>query len=88
MWGNLLNQRKIVFFNAIKIEEIAKIYKEFMKKYEIFIPRKFKEKITPQDAEELKKTKTNLNLMKPTAQTEILGDKTTHYKTKLQEIDQ
>ena len=32
MWGNLLNQRKIVFFNAIKSEETAKTYKEFMKK--------------------------------------------------------
>ncbi len=33
---------------------MAKIYKEFMKKDKIFIPRKFKEKITPQDIEEQK----------------------------------
>ena len=55
MWGNLLNQRKITFFNAIKSGEIAKIYMELMKKDEIFIPRKFLEKITPQDTEAQKK---------------------------------
>ena len=88
MCGNLLNQRKIAFFNAIKSEEIAKIYTELMKKDESFIPRKFQEKITPQDTEEQKKIKANLNLMKPKAQTEILKEKTTHYKTKYQEIDQ
>ena len=88
MWGNLLTQRKIVFFNALKSEETAKIYKEFMKRDEIFIPRKFKEKITPQDTEEQeKKIKANLNLMKLKAQTEILEDKTTHYTTKYQEIN-
>ena len=32
MWGNLLNQQKIAFLNAIKSEETAKIYEEFMKK--------------------------------------------------------
>ena len=68
MWENLLNQRKIAFFNAIKSEETAKIYKEFVKKNEISIPRKFKEKITPQDTEE-KKNKANLNRMKLKAQT-------------------
>ena len=68
MWGNLLNQRKITFFNAIKSEETAEIYKEFMKKNEIFIPRKPKEKITPQDTKEKKKV--TLNLMKLNAQTE------------------
>ena len=84
MWGNLLNQRKIALFNAIKSEETTKIYKEFMKKDEIFIPRKFKEKITPQDTEEQKKIKANLKLK---AQIEIPEDKTIHYKTKYQEID-
>ena len=59
-----------------------------MKRDETFIPRKFQEKITPQDIEEQKKIKANLNLMKLKAQTEILKDKTTHYKTKYQEIDQ
>ena len=47
MWGNLLNPRKIAFFNTIKSEETAKIDKEFMKKDEIF-----KEKNTSQDTEE------------------------------------
>ena len=28
MWGNLLNQRKIAFFSAIKSEETAEIFKE------------------------------------------------------------
>ena len=40
MWGNLLNQQKITISNAIKSEETVKIYKEFMKKVEIFISRK------------------------------------------------
>ena len=88
MWGNLLNQRKIAFFIAIKIEETAKNYKECMKKDNKFSSRKFQEKITPQNTEEQKKIKANLNLMKPKAQTEILEDKTTHYKTKYREIDQ
>ena len=44
MSGNLLKQRKIAFFNAIKCEKTAKIYNEFMKKVKIFITRKFKEK--------------------------------------------
>ena len=64
MWWNILNQGKMAFFNAIKNEETAKIYKEFMKKDEIFIPRISKEKITPQDTEEQKKIKANVNLMK------------------------
>ena len=59
-----------------------------MKKDEIFIFRKFQEKITPQDTEEQKKIKANLNLMKLKGQTEILKDKTTPYKTKYQEIEQ
>ena len=45
---------------------------EIMKKDEIFIPRKFQEKISPQDTKEQKKIKANLNLMKLKAQTEIL----------------
>ncbi len=57
-----------------------------MKKDEIFIFRKFQEKITPQDTEEQKKIKANHNLMKLKAQTEILEDKTAHYKTKYQKI--
>ena len=61
---------------------------EFMKKNEIFIPRKFQEEITPRDTEEQKKIKANLNLMKLKAQIEILEDKTTLYKTKYEEIDQ
>ena len=88
MWGILLNQRKESLLNAIKSEKTAKIYKEFMKKDEIFISWKFKEKITPQDTEEQKKIKANLNLMKLKVQTEIQEDKTAHYKTKFQEIDQ
>ena len=88
MWGNLLNQPKIAFFNAIKSEETEKIVKEFTKKDEIFIPKKFKEKITPQDSEEQKKMKANFNPMKLKAQIEILEEKTTHYKTKYHEIDQ
>ena len=31
MLGNLLNQLKLTFFNFIKSEETAKIYKEFIK---------------------------------------------------------
>ena len=87
MWGNLLNQRKIAFFNAIKSEEIVKIDTEFMKKDEIFTPRKCQDKISPQDTEEQKKIKANLNLMKLKAQTETLEDKTSHYETKYKEID-
>ena len=87
MWRNLLNQRKIPFFNAIKSEETTKIYQEFMKRDEIFIPRKFKDKITPQDTEGQKIIKANIYLMKLKAQTKILEDKSTHYKTKYQEID-
>ena len=57
-----------------------------MKKDEIFISRKFKEKITLQNTEEQKKIKANHNLMKLKAQTEILENKTTHYITKYQEL--
>ena len=65
------------------------IYKEFMKKDEIFIPRKFKEKNnTTAHRRTGKKIKANLNHRKLKAQAEILEDKTTHYKTKYQEIDQ
>ena len=60
MWWNLLNKRKIALFYAITSEETAKIYQEFMKKDEIFIPKKFKEKITPQYTEEPKKSKPTL----------------------------
>ena len=54
MWGNLLNQWKIAFFNAIKSKETSTIYKYFIGINEIFVPKKFKEKITPQDAKEQK----------------------------------
>ena len=37
--GNLLNQRKLAFFNAIQSEEMAKINKDFMKIDEIFTPK-------------------------------------------------
>ena len=57
MWGN---QWKITFFNAIKSEETAKINKEFMKMDKLFIRRKFKEKITPQDPEKKKKIQSQL----------------------------
>ena len=67
---------------------MAKIYKEFMETDKIFIPRKFKEKITPQDTEEQKKVKDKLTLMKLKSPLEILENKTTYYKTKYQEIDQ
>ena len=56
--GKPVKPMKNNLFDAIKNEETAKIYKEFMKKDEIFIPRKFKEKITPQDMEEQKKKNT------------------------------
>ena len=55
-----------------------------MKKDEIFIPRKFKE--TKNNHKTQKKIKANHNLMKLKAQTEILEDKTAHYKTKYQKI--
>ena len=58
MWGNLLNQRKIVFFDAIKSQEMATIYKDFMKINEIFVLRKFKEKY-------LKRNTKNQNKAKP-----------------------
>ena len=86
MCGNLLNRRKIDFLNAIKTEETAKIYKGFIKKDEIFIPGKFKEK-TPQDKEEQKKIKAKLKFVKLKAQTEIPENKTAYYKIKYQEID-
>ena len=87
MWGNLLDQQKLAFFNHIKSEETTKIYKKLLKKDEIFIPRKLKEKITPPDIEEQKKIKAKLNLMKLKSQTEIMEDKNTHYNTKYHEID-
>ena len=60
-----------------------------MKKDEIFILWKFQEKNNPTGHRRTeKKFKANLNLMKWKSQTEILKDKTTHYKTKYQEIDQ
>ena len=84
--GKPVKPKKNSLFNAIKSEEIVKTDMEFMKKDEIFIPRKFKEKITPQDTEEQKKVKVNHNLMKLKAQTDIQKDETTHYKTKYQEL--
>ena len=49
----------ITFFNTIKSKEMAKIFKEFMKKDEIFISRNFKEKITSEDTEKWKKSSSN-----------------------------
>ena len=57
---NLLIQRKIFFFYAIKREETAKIYMEFMKKDEIFIPRKFQEKNNPIEHRRTEKSQSKL----------------------------
>ena len=54
--GNLLDQRKIAFFNSIKSKEMTEIYKEFMQMKQIFIPKKFTEKIRTKSR---KKIKTN-----------------------------
>ena len=77
MLENLLNQQKIFFFNAIKSEETAKTYKEFMKKDE-----NSKKKWHHRTPKNRKKIKANFNLMKLKTQAEILEDKTNHYKTK------
>ena len=59
-----------------------------MTKYEVFIPRKFKGKITPQDTEaQKKKIKACHNLLILKAQAVIPEDKTILYKTKYHEID-
>ena len=87
--GKPIKPKENNLFNAIKSEEKAKIYMEFMKKDEILIPRKLQEKNNPTGHRRTeKKIKANHNFMKLKAQTEILKDKTTHYKTKYQEIDQ
>ena len=88
MWRSLLNERKIKMFNAIKSKETAKIYKEFIERENIFIPRKFCEKSTPQDTEEQKKIKSKLNLAKLKIQIELQEDKTSHYTTNYLRIDQ
>ena len=75
MWGNLVNQRKIPFFNVIKSEEMPEIYKEFMKINEIFIPKKFMKK--GHDTGEEKKINEKLNLMKLKTQASIGGQKHT-----------
>ena len=42
MCRNLLNQRNIAFFSAIKSKEMAEIYEKLMKMDEISIPKNFK----------------------------------------------
>lgn len=87
MWNNLLNRRKLAYFNAIKNKETAKIYKSFIEMEEIFIPRKFREKINSQDTEKQKQIKNTLSLTKMQAQIEIQEDKTIHFTKKYTEID-
>ena len=87
MWRNLLNKRKIAFFNAIKSQGTSEIYKEFLQQCPVFIPRKFRERITAQDTEQQKEIKRNLNVLKVEAQIKILEDKITHYTTMYSEID-
>ena len=57
MWGNPLNQKNIALFKAIKSKEISAIYKEFIGMKEMFISRKFKEKVKAQDTKEPKNNK-------------------------------
>ena len=87
MWKNLLNKRKLAFYNAIKSKETARIYNNFLEMEQIYIPRKIREKTTPQDTEEQKNIKMDLNITKLNAQVKILEDKTLHYTTKYLEID-
>ena len=86
-WRTLLNDRKMNFYNAIKSAETALVYKNFLKMEEIYIPKKFREKTTPQDTEAQIRIKTHLNVQKVTADIHILEDKVIHYTNRYITID-
>ena len=86
-WRALLNDRKMNFYNAIKSAETASIYRNFLKMEEAYIPKKFREKTTPQDTEAQIRIKTQLSIQKVTANIHILEDKVIHYTNRYLHID-
>ena len=88
MWRNLLNKRKIAFYNAIKSKGMADTYEGFYEREEKYIPKKFREHITTQDTEPQKRIKHDLSIAKFRAQIDILHDKKEHYTTMYLEIDE
>ena len=87
-WRSTLNERKLAYFNAIKNREMAKIYENFLKQNEIYIPRKMREKITPHDSEQQKNIKMELNITKLQAHIKILEDKAAQHTTKYLTLDE
>ena len=88
MWKNLLNQRKLAFYNTIKNKEFINAYKNFLTQENIFIPKKFREKITPQDTDTQIQIKNELSRTKLESQTRILEDRMINYQGKYLEIDE
>ena len=88
MWRNLLNKRKIAFYNAIKSKGMADIYEGFYEREEKYIPQKFREHITAQYTEHQKRIKHDLSIAKFRAQIDILHDKKEHYTKMYLEIDE
>ena len=88
MWRNLLNQRKLAYYNAIKCRGMAETFTGFIECRPAFIPRKYREKINPQDTEIQRNIKEDLSVSKLKANIQILEDKTVHYSTKYLEIDE
>lgn len=88
MWRSSLNRRKIIYYNAIRSNTVATIYNSFLSSEEIFIPKKFREKVTKQDSQEQMKIKKELSIQKLQAQIKIMEIKTIQYTKKYQEIDE
>ena len=88
MWRNLLNQRKLAYYNAIKCRGLSERFREFYEQEEMYIPKKFREKITQQDTETQRRIKMDLSVSRFVANIKILEDKIVHYTTKYLEIDE
>ena len=70
----ILNTRKLSYYNKIRNEGIATIYKGFLEKNPPFIPKKFREAGTPNDSEKQRERLDKLEVQKVTFEIERLKE--------------
>ena len=83
----ILNSRKLNYYNKIRCDGIASIYRNFLEKEPPFIPRKFREAVTNNMSEQQQNRKKKLEIQRLTYEIEHLEElKEKHHKG-LEETD-
>ena len=73
-WSNIKNKRKMAYYSALRASSIATIYETFLGKDDIFIPRKFQQKPTPNESETERQRRNSLSIKKMELEIENLKE--------------